>query len=366
MASSGKATLEQFSGGDFAEYRERLEFYFLANDIGVVSASANSSEKERVRKKMIAHLISSLSKDVYSTLRNLCLPESISDKTFEQICDLLNGYYRVERSTMTSSFQFRDCNQRPAEKLVDYANRLKRAAVACDFGSHLDRSLKDQFMAGVYSQEIKRTILTSPDSKTKKFQDVLDIALREERAIMFAEQLTPGTTTSTRSTSTPSESVNKMRATTTSKSKSASASRKPNHSQDQKGSKLTKGKVNDVVWKRHRNQLRPRSIPLSQLAEQPRSAPQQQQLQPQQQQQQQLSPQQQQPQPQQQQVPQQLPPQKAQQPTTSQQKEQPMQQSQDEQGQQSLASTAPADAVPVDRQVTRSGRSVVRPARYNG
>ena len=243
MASSGKATLEQFSGGDFAEYRERLEFYFLANDIGVVSASANSSEKERVRKKMIAHLISSLSKDVYSTLRNLCLPESISDKTFEQICDLLNGYYRVERSTMTSSFQFRDCNQRPAEKLVDYANRLKRAAVACDFGSHLDRSLKDQFMAGVYSQEIKRTILTSPDSKTKKFQDVLDIALREERAIMFAEQLTPGTTTSTRSTSTPSESVNKMRATTTSKSKSASASRKPNHSQDQKGSKSTKGKV---------------------------------------------------------------------------------------------------------------------------
>eukprot|EP00117_Sycon_ciliatum_P037422 scpid8584/ scgid27999/ Histone acetyltransferase p300; E1A-associated protein p300 len=86
----------------------------------------------------------------------------------------------------------------------------------------------------------------------------------------------------------------------------------------------------------------------------------------QQQQQQQLSPQQQQPQPQQQQVPQQLPPQKAQQPTTSQQKEQPRQQSQDEQGQQSLASTAPADAVPVDRQVTRSGRSVVRPARYNG
>ena len=78
------AKLEQFAGGDFSEYLERLEFYFTAHDIGVPASEAQAAQADR---KKFAHLISSLSKEVYSTLRSLCLPNSPADKTFQQVCD---------------------------------------------------------------------------------------------------------------------------------------------------------------------------------------------------------------------------------------------------------------------------------------
>ena len=49
--------------------------------------------------------------------------------------------------------------------LVDFSNRLKRAAVNCKFGDHLDRALKDQFVAGLSDPDIKRKILTSRDAE---------------------------------------------------------------------------------------------------------------------------------------------------------------------------------------------------------
>jgi len=66
---AAKATIEPFDGGDFSEYRERLTFFFCANEIGVVAANANATEKARVAKRMTAYLISLLSKTVYSTLK---------------------------------------------------------------------------------------------------------------------------------------------------------------------------------------------------------------------------------------------------------------------------------------------------------
>ena len=36
---------EPFDGGDFAEYRERIEFYFCANSIGVVRQCLSGGEE---------------------------------------------------------------------------------------------------------------------------------------------------------------------------------------------------------------------------------------------------------------------------------------------------------------------------------
>ena len=133
--------LELFTGAVFAEYLERQEFYFIANGIGTLAA--NVSEKNRAQKKLFANLIASLSREVYATLKSLCLPDRPADRSFEEVYMLLKKYYEIKTSTTTASFQFRLCHQKPAERLVDFCNRLKRAAVPCEFGSHLDRALKD-------------------------------------------------------------------------------------------------------------------------------------------------------------------------------------------------------------------------------
>ena len=71
----------------------------------------------------------------------------------------------------------------------DFCKGLKRAAFPCEFGSHLDRALKGQFVAGLASQAIKQKIFMLPDNEMKSFEDV-QIPEREERAIAYSNRLT--------------------------------------------------------------------------------------------------------------------------------------------------------------------------------
>eukprot|EP00117_Sycon_ciliatum_P027084 scpid60958/ scgid22085/ len=53
-----QAKLEVFDTGDFEEYAERLEFFFIANDIGQLASSANAAQKDAAdkRKSCSTHL----------------------------------------------------------------------------------------------------------------------------------------------------------------------------------------------------------------------------------------------------------------------------------------------------------------------
>lgn len=204
-----KSSLEPFDGGDFAEYLERLQFFLLANEIGVVPSNATNAEKTAAAKRRAAYLVSMLSKDVYSTFKSLCLPDKPADKNFKEMSDILLSYYKVKKNRTTAAYQFRQCIQSAGEGVVDFGHRLKRAAVECEYGDHLDRALQDQFMAGLRDPEIKRKLLTSPDT-TKTFVDMLTVAEQLETAGQFAKELQPHAATA----STPGPdgaSVHKVR-----------------------------------------------------------------------------------------------------------------------------------------------------------
>ena len=167
----------------------------------MVPPEATRAQTATTAKKKIARLISCLSKDAYATLKSLCLPDSPADRTYIEITELLKENFQVQTSTTTAAFTFRACQQKSTERLVDFSNRLKRAAVNFKLRDHLDRALKDQFEARLTDSDTKRKILTSPNAETEKFAGVFKIAEREERAILYARQLT--TTFAPSSTATP-------------------------------------------------------------------------------------------------------------------------------------------------------------------
>ena len=88
--------LEIFETGDFDEYAERLNFHFLANDIGQVADDATETVQTAADKKKCAVLISQLSGQVYSTLKNLCLPDKPGQKKFEELLKLLCDYFQAQ------------------------------------------------------------------------------------------------------------------------------------------------------------------------------------------------------------------------------------------------------------------------------
>ena len=126
--------IEPFDGDDFTDYSERLESYFIANNIGQVAEDASDTTKRAANKKKVAATISVPGKKAYSTLKDLCLPDLPSEKTYEQIKEILSSYYKPKVLEVVESYRFHQSFQDVNESVIEYANKLQRLAVHCNFG----------------------------------------------------------------------------------------------------------------------------------------------------------------------------------------------------------------------------------------
>ncbi|XP_068708231.1 uncharacterized protein [Montipora foliosa] len=213
--------LEPFDGVDFTDYSERLNSYFVANNVGQVAADASDAAKREADKRKNAVTISLIGKQTYSTLKDLCLPNLPAEKTFDQLTEILKGYYKPEVLEVAESYRFHHTLQSENETVSEYANKLKRLAVNCNFGTYLTRALRDQFVGGVKSQATKKKLL----SEDRTFEQTLKVAQADELAEKESKQLQSNSNLSAKvqavhsvpKKSSPAHPVNKQQSATTGK-----------------------------------------------------------------------------------------------------------------------------------------------------
>ena len=111
--------------------------------------------------------------------------------SYDKRCGLLTGHYKDKTSTTTAAYKFRQCIQNRTETVEEFSHRLERVAQPCEVGTHLNRAMKDQFIAGLSAQSIKRKILSCPDKEIDKLCKVFKIAHTEDIAANHAEEVTP-------------------------------------------------------------------------------------------------------------------------------------------------------------------------------
>ena len=126
--------LEPFDGVGFTDYTERLNSFFVANNI--VAADASDAAKREADKRKVAVQISLIGKQTYSTLKDLCLPYLPAEKTYDQLTEILKGYYKPKVLEVAESYRFHHTLQRENETVSEYANKLKRLSVNCNFGTY--------------------------------------------------------------------------------------------------------------------------------------------------------------------------------------------------------------------------------------
>ena len=183
MTTQQSGTLEPFDGADFTDYSERLNAYFIAHNIGQVAADASEAAKREADKKKVAVTISLIGKTAYSTLKDLCLPDLPADKTYDQLTQILKDYYKPKVLEVAETYRFHHTVQSETESVAEYANKLKRLAVNCNFGPYLTRALRDQFVGGV------RSPTTNYYNKKLLLEDgTFDQALKVTQADELAEK----------------------------------------------------------------------------------------------------------------------------------------------------------------------------------
>ena len=180
MASHVLGSVGEFDPNSeiFTVYCERLEQFFVANNIGHCPADASPETITAADKRKVAVMISIIGKDTYGVLRDLCSPGNPKDKTFKELCEILQQHFKPKRLEVAESYRFHRCFQEENESISEYSARLRHLASTCNFGEFLNRSLRDQFVCGVRNQATRKKLL----SEDRNFQQALKVAIADETA----------------------------------------------------------------------------------------------------------------------------------------------------------------------------------------
>ncbi|KAK2566762.1 Transposon Tf2-6 polyprotein [Acropora cervicornis] len=169
---AGRPPFDQFSSEeeDIDSYLERLQEYFIAYDI------KDGTEHAAKRRAILLTSIGSVS---YRVLKDLSFPDAPNTKTFEQLATLLRGHYKPTRLKVAERYRFHSANQRPGESITDFVRELNKLAGTCEItNDQLQDSLRDRFICGLRSEQIKRKLL----SANYTFQEAVDAAIAQETA----------------------------------------------------------------------------------------------------------------------------------------------------------------------------------------
>ena len=113
-----------------------------------------------------------------TVLEGLCTPQKPSEKSLEEILQLLLEHFKPKHLEVTESFKFYDAKQEEGESISNFLVRLKHLTSTCEFGSFLKKALRDKFVCGLKDDKIQEKLL----SKDKLLEEAVKMAKAMELA----------------------------------------------------------------------------------------------------------------------------------------------------------------------------------------
>ena len=127
---------------DWSAYVERLDSFFLANEI-----------KD---EKKVALLVTVLGTKSYSLLRNIIAPAKPVDKTYEQLVGAIKSYLDLKPTVIAERFRFHRQDQKEGETIAQYLAQLCKLTEHCEFRDNLEEPLRDRLVCGIMSISIQK------------------------------------------------------------------------------------------------------------------------------------------------------------------------------------------------------------------
>uniref|UniRef100_UPI00398F2777 uncharacterized protein n=1 Tax=Pristiophorus japonicus TaxID=55135 RepID=UPI00398F2777 len=153
-------------GNDWDAFMERLEYFFIANDL-----TGNTNALIEKRK---AILLSSCGDEVYRLVRDLLAPVSAKDKSYEQLIELIRNQLKPKESILMARHKFYHHCRPEGQDITKYAADIRRLAAPCDFGTHLNEALRDVFVMGIGHEGLLHKLLST--EPTVSLQQAINIS----------------------------------------------------------------------------------------------------------------------------------------------------------------------------------------------
>lgn len=147
MAQMAMATtIEPYRRGiSFAEWVERLEFFFEANDI-----------QDNLRRP---HFITLGGPVVYKEVKLLYPNTNINEVPYADMIARLKSRLDKTESDLIQRFKFNNRVQQPDESVEDFVLSVKLQAEFCSFGNFKELAIRDRIVAGIREAALQQRLL---------------------------------------------------------------------------------------------------------------------------------------------------------------------------------------------------------------
>ena len=169
MSSTTNLNISRFDAGPDAHILDWLDQFELAL---LVAATP-----EKLKKAL---LLTHLAPAVFKAVKTSLLPGDVMDDTITllNVKSALKSLYHTPPNKAMARVAFSKLVQQPAETVNQFAQRLRDAAIACEFGAAYNERMMDQVTTGIRGMELRRALLTDTTSTT--FEHKVAVANQEE------------------------------------------------------------------------------------------------------------------------------------------------------------------------------------------
>lgn len=189
---------------EWSLYKDRLEQWFLANDIG--------EEADKSGSKRRAILLSSFAEQSYKLVRDLALPAAVGSLDYQGVVSLLDKHFKAKKCGFAERARFHTAVQQQHENLAEWAARVRGLAIDCSFAANtLDETLRDRFVIGM-TPGPERDQLFTKELENLTMSKALEISDGVRSARLGAQQSVPGSNMAGLANPTESVHVLKMSA----------------------------------------------------------------------------------------------------------------------------------------------------------
>ena len=174
MAANVYGSIEAYSynSDSFTEWIERLEQWFIANDI-------TAAGKKR------ALLLSYIGSRGYKLIRSLSQNEP-TKKTYDELKKLLLDHMNPKPNEIAQRYVFYKRDRRAGESVKDHVAELRKLSEHCNFESNLEENLRDKFVCGLNDEKVQQKLLATSNLTLKS---AVDTATAMEAAARSAKQI---------------------------------------------------------------------------------------------------------------------------------------------------------------------------------
>ncbi|XP_077507861.1 uncharacterized protein LOC144118977 [Amblyomma americanum] len=176
-------------------YLIKVEAYFEANGI------AESSKKR-------ALLVAALSTQTIQILAGRVAPRAPNALGYDEVVKALSEYYDPKRNEISESYKFNSRCQLEGESIRAFLVEIRRIGDNCNFGSCLDRMIRDRIVCGVRSSAVRKQLLAKKDLTLEEAEAIAIAAeSAENNAQEISSEVTPLLKMQARHRPTPRDSA---------------------------------------------------------------------------------------------------------------------------------------------------------------